>query len=104
MAVSHHHDVLVLMVVGAPVCKRMHRHTHSEIISLLFICQMCVCVCVLWLPNEQLSKAPLDGTVSVRALADEVDVIDVILQGLAMSRQVTQLSYEDDFVTVVQGS
>lgn len=63
-----------------------------------------MCVCVLWLPNEQLSKAPLDGTVSVRALADEGDVIDVILQGLAISRQVTQLSYEDDFVTVVQGS
>lgn len=58
----------------------------------------------LWLPDEQLSKAPLDGAVSVRALADVVDGIDIFFQGLAISLQVAQLSYEDDFVTVVQGS
>lgn len=58
----------------------------------------------LWLPDEQLSEAPLDGAVSVRALADVFDGIDIFFQGLAISLQVAQLSYEDDFVTVVQGS
>lgn len=72
VAISHHHDVLVLMVVGAP--------------------------------NEQLSKAPLDGTVSVRALADIIDGVDAVLQLLAFGRQVTQLLYENDVVTVVQRS
>ncbi len=61
-------------------------------------------MCVFLLPNEQLSKAPLDGTVSVCALANVVDGIDVTLQRLAISLQVTQLSYKDDFVTVVQSS
>lgn len=38
---------------------------------------------VLLLPNEQLSKAPLDGTVGVCALADVRDVVDGCLQGIA---------------------
>lgn len=63
-----------------------------------------MCVCVWWIPDEQLSEASLDGAVSVRALADIVDAVDVTLQGGAVGRQVAQLSDEDDFVTVVQGS
>lgn len=58
----------------------------------------------LWLPDEQLCEAPLDGTVGVRALADVVDGVNICFQGLAIGLQVAQLSYKDDFVTVVQGS
>lgn len=66
--------------------------------------RVCVWVCVLCLPNEQLGEATLDGTVSVRALADVVDAIDVPLHGLAMGLQVAQVPHDDDVVTVVQGS
>lgn len=72
MAVSHHHDVLVFVVVGTT--------------------------------NEQLSQAPLDGTVSVCALADVIDGVDLILQGLAIGVHVAQLSHDDHVVTVVQRS
>lgn len=110
MAISDYHDVLVLVVVGASVCKMTHKHTFKNNITLFitessqaYVC-VCVCMCVLFLPNEQLSKAPLDGTVSICAFANEINAIDVILQRLPIPLQVTQLSYKDDFVTVVQRS
>ena len=59
---------------------------------------------VLLLLNEQLSKASLDGTVGVCALADVFDGVDVILQGLTVRGHFTQLSHDDDLVTVVQRS
>lgn len=43
----------------------------------------------LYLPNEQLSQAPLDGTVGVGALADVVNAIDSSLQGIAAGVHVT---------------
>lgn len=35
MAISHHHDVLVLMVVGTPACSQTHKHTLGNDIPLL---------------------------------------------------------------------
>lgn len=61
-------------------------------------------VCVLVIPNKQFSEAPLDGAVGVGALADVFDGVDAFFQLLALSRHVTQLPYQDDFVTVVKGS
>lgn len=59
---------------------------------------------MLLLPDEQLGETPLDGTVGVGALADVFDAVDVFLQLLAFCVHVTQLSHEDDVVTVVQCS
>ena len=81
----------------------MQADTHSEMISLFLLLNLLKCLCVL-LPNEQLSEAPLDGTVGVCALADVVDAQDVGLQGFALSLHVAQLSYKFDIVTVMQGS
>lgn len=57
-----------------------------------------------WIPDKQLSQAPLDGAVSVGALADVFNFVDAIFQVLAASLHVHQLLYQDHFVTVVQGS
>lgn len=56
------------------------------------------------LPNEQLSQAPFDGTVGVRALADVRDAIYVPFQGLALGAHVTQLPHQDDVIAVVKSS
>lgn len=61
-------------------------------------------VCILVIPNKQFSEAPLDGAVGVGALADVFDGVDAVFQLLAVSRHVTQLPYQDHFVTVVKGS
>lgn len=77
--------------------------THSEMLSASLLFQD-ETMRVLLSPNEQLSEAPLDGTVGVRALADVRDVVDGCLQGIAFGIQVTQLLHQFDFVTVVQRS
>ncbi|TNN50164.1 hypothetical protein EYF80_039653 [Liparis tanakae] len=54
--------------------------------------------------HHDVTETVLDGTVGVRALADEVDARDVILQGLAVGPHVAQPADEFDFVAVVQSS
>lgn len=104
MSVGHHHDVLVLVVVGA--AERTGTHMFGPMTLHCMSQCVCVFVCVRArrLPNEQLGEASLDGAVGVGALADVVDAVDVVLQGGAVGGQVAQLSDQDDFVTVVQRS
>lgn len=61
-------------------------------------------VCILLIPNKQLSEAPLDGAVGVGALADIFNCVDVSFQVLAVTFHVSQLVDHDHFVTIVQGS
>lgn len=101
MTIGHNHNVLVLVVVGAPA----NRHTRLEMKPQLpYITAEVYSTCVLLLPDKQLSKAALDGAVSVCPLANVLDFIDVALQGLTLSVHVAQLSHNDDVVTVVQRS
>lgn len=101
VAIGHHHNVLVLVVVGAPAGTQTQQHPNVYSTVKGFTQ---VRVCVLVVPNEQFSEAPLDGAVGVGALADVFDGVDAIFQLLAVSRHVTQLPYQDHFVTVVKGS
>lgn len=100
MSVGHHHDVLVLVVVGATRRTEIHMFGPTTLLCM----SMCVCVCTRRLRDEKLGEAPLDGAVGVGALADVVNAVDVVLQGCATGVQFRQPSHQDDLVTVVQRS
>lgn len=89
MAISHYYNVLVLVIVGTPACKHTHKQKLKNDITALINYHAKVFVCVIILPSEQISDTFLDGTVSVRALANVFDAVNGLFEGIAMSSYVS---------------
>lgn len=84
MAISHYHNVLVLMIVGTPAYTNTQQWHHCCSFDL-----WSACVCVMLSPSEQLSEASPDGAVSLRPQANVFDAVNVLFEVAALSFHVT---------------